>query len=195
MTTVSPKDLLFAKVEEMVATHQKADRVRSEMHCLIAALPGEEKPQNTSTSSMCRRDRPTIIHRQHDGHSETHMHQPLPENRVPTQNSPAAASSQSEVTRSELPSLPAVAEKPKKPRAKRMNPMEKKARTQEAILCLEANPHLNQKQVAIQHGLEPKALSRQYANKLKKSMRPAREKTPKDVADDYLYNEKRQKRW
>ena len=81
-----------------------------------------------------------------------------------------------------------------KPATKKMSPLEKRARIQEALLYHAANPQLTEKQVAMQHGLEPKALSRQYAKKLKKTLAPSRDKTPKDIADDYLYNEKRQKR-
>jgi len=74
-----------------------------------------------------------------------------------------------------------------------MNPLEKKARVQEALLHCKENPHLTLEQVAVQHGLEPKALSRSYANKLKKAMPPDRSKTPKDEAEDFLYSEKRRK--
>ena len=79
-----------------------------------------------------------------------------------------------------------------------MNPLEKKARVQEALLYFAANKpsnkDLTQEAVAVQHGLEPKALSRKYANKLKKAMPHDRDKTPKDMADDFLYKEKRRKK-
>jgi len=39
--------------------------------------------------------------------------------------------------------------------------------------------------------LEPKALSRPYAKKLKETLLSKRDKPSKAVTDDYLYNEKR----
>jgi len=79
-----------------------------------------------------------------------------------------------------------------------MNPLEKKARIQEALLYYAANKPGNKdltlEKVAVRHGLEPKALSREYANKLKKAMPHDRDKTPKDMADEFLYNEKRRKK-
>ena len=74
-----------------------------------------------------------------------------------------------------------------------MKPLEKKARVQEALLYRAENPHLTLEQAAVQHDLEPKALSRSYAQKLKKAMPLDRNKTSKDEADDFLYNEKRRK--
>ena len=80
-----------------------------------------------------------------------------------------------------------------KPATKRMKPLGKKARIQEALLYHAANPRLTQEQVAVHHGLEPKALSRPYANKLKRAMPPERSKTPKDEAEDFLCKERRRK--
>ena len=79
-----------------------------------------------------------------------------------------------------------------KPAARRMNPLEKRAAVQEAIL-FQQHPHMPLKQIAVQHGLEPKALSRPYAKKLLQAMLPDRDRTPKDQAEDFLYQEKRRK--
>jgi len=72
--------------------------------------------------------------------------------------------------------------------------MEKRALIQEALVYHVANPRLTQEQVALYFGLEPKALSRRYAKKLKATMSPNRDKTPKDIAEDYLQNEKRREK-
>ena len=39
MTTLLQKDLLFTKLQEFDSAQQAVDRTRSEMHCIIAALP------------------------------------------------------------------------------------------------------------------------------------------------------------
>ena len=164
-------------MDEFVAVQETANRKRSEMHCIIAALPDGEtsagtpvtahSPRSFSDNNICdSRNRPILIAK--------------PDKTPPSQPSP--------------PQQKSVV----KPKVKRQNPLEKKAKTQEALVFCMENPHLTLKQVAIQYGLEPKALSRPYAIKLKKAMFPnreTREKPSKEVTDDFLYNEKRQDEW
>jgi len=109
----------------------------------------------------------------------------LPSSVAATSSRPILIKPQSEIV--ELKPSPKLASKPL---VKRMSPPEKKGKVQEALLYHVENPHLTQEQVAVQHGLEPKALSRPYAKKLKKAIPSNRDKTPKDEADDFLYNGK-----
>jgi len=165
----SQKDQLFTTLHEFTSAQQRADKARSDMHCIIAALPDEEKPRDTGTPitpSGNARERPVV-----------------------TPTLPGVA---------EVEPIPKTVSKSKASASKvattRMNSLEKKARVQVALLYRAENPHLNLEQVAAHHGLELKALSRSYAQKLKKAMSPHRNMTPKDVADDFLYNEKRRKK-
>jgi uncharacterized coiled-coil protein SlyX len=186
MTPASHKDLLLFKFQEFVSAHQTADRARSDMHCIIAELPGGEKtdepskPEESKQTAAC-------------SHCENQTFYSLMESGVNTRNRPIVTKTLKPDT---IDPEPVTDSKPvSKSVARRMSSLEKRAAIQEALIYHAANPHLTQEQIAIHHGLEPKALSRSYAKKLKKSMAPNREKTPKDVADDYLYNEKRQKKW
>ena len=181
-TIAAQTDLLIGKMHEWDTGQRMADRARSEMHCIIAALPGEARQGEVGTP-------PTPHGNEWAPHS-------LWESRGNARNRPVVVpTAPPEVVRVEP--LPTSVPKPKtsKSSATRMNSLEKKARIQEALLYRKENPHLTLEQAATHLGLEIKALSRSYANKLKKAMPPDRNKTPKDEADDFLYNEKRRKIW
>jgi hypothetical protein len=156
------------------------------MHCIIAALPDEGKPEEIGAPSASCGIESTHAHPQNDGEDAMQALRPLSGEEYNPKNRPV-------VTGTAPQPVVVDAKSRAKSVSKRMSPQEKKARTQEALIYFAANPHLTQEQVAIHHGLEPRALSRHYAKKLKKSMSPNRDKTPKDMADDFLYNEKRKK--
>jgi hypothetical protein len=193
------QDQLLIKFQEFDAAQQTVDRTRSEMHCIIAALPCEKQPEETTILPASHGNRPTVsLYPKNDCYENPEPHSALntkSENRDDDKRTrptvakrPTVVAPQPDVADSEPVSKPSS-----KSATKKISPFEKKARTQEALLYHASNPQLTQKQVALRHGLEPKALSRQYAKKLRKSLAPSRDKTPKDVADDFLYNEKRQK--
>ena len=60
MTTASHKDLLFAKFQEFDTAQQRADRARSEMHCIIGSFPSGATPE-VGTAPMTRSNRPLVI--------------------------------------------------------------------------------------------------------------------------------------
>jgi hypothetical protein len=184
MTTALPKALLLTTFQEYDTAQQRAGTARSKMHCIIAALPDEGKPVGTPSASCDVES--TVAHSQNDGDCAKQPLRPLFEKEYNPKNRPFVTGTAPQSVIADSKPLP-------KSVPKRMSPQEKKARTQEALIYLAANSHLTQEQAAIYHGLEEKALSRPYAKKIKKSMSPNRDKTPKDIADDFLYNEKRQK--
>ena len=208
MTITSHKEQLLTRFQEFVIAQQELTTVqqtmnqkRSEMHCIIAALPDEEtsdgeKPEVTDTSNAAYENAPTIARHQDAGSCENQTYGRLDHNSRDPRNRPfLIVQPQSDVFESEpLSSQQAPPQLAVRPKTKRLSPSEKKAKIQEALVFCMENPHLTLMQVAIQHGLEPKALSRSYAGKLKKAMFPNREtraKPAKAVADDFLYNEKR----
>ena len=197
MTITTYKDQLFSKVNELGVAQQEVDRLRSAIHCIIATLPGEVKDKASGLPpSVCesRQSAQPAQSAARSPHDECYCTKPRPrpvlEKKDCIEGQPLIAAPQPEMVKTK------PASKPKStPAAKRMNSLEKKARIQEALLYRKENPHLTLGQVAVRHGLEPKALSRSYANKLKKAMPPDRDKTPKDEADDFLYGEQRRKEW
>jgi len=199
MTIAAQTDLLIVKMNEWDTGHRMADKARSDMHCIIATLPGTEKPSGKMPGDIGVPPTPyesgqTITHPQRDACGTKQTLRPLLESTsVSKKNRPVLAVTAPQPNVADTRVISKPPSKPRPASSRRMNAMEKRAKIQEAILYHAANPHLTQKQVAVQHGLEPKSLSRQYAKKLKKSLAPSRDKTPKDIADDYLYNEKRQK--
>jgi hypothetical protein len=183
MTIVSQKDVLFAKVQEFDVAQRTVDRVRSEMHCIIAVLPGEEQSKEAGVPSTSAENLYGVARSRNDECSEELLHYAQLDDSLGNKRSRPVVLGKHKPTVA-CPKLPP------KP-AKRMSRMEKKARIQEALLYHVANPHLTQAQAALHYGLEPKALSRPYAKKLKETLLSKREKSSKAVADDYLYNEKR----
>ena len=170
MTIASHKDLLVDTLNEWDTAQQTANKRRSDMHRIIAALPEEAgTPLAPAVPSQKSTQRPVL-------------------------DKSGGAKDRPVLTMAPQPEI-VEAKSTSKPATKRMSPLEKKARIQEALLYRQKNSHLTLEQVAVQHGLEPKALSRSYANKLKKAMPPERSKTPKDEAEDFLYKEKRRKEW
>ena len=197
MAMTSHKETLLDTYREFDTAQRTADKARSKMHCIIAALPGEVKdkasglPPSVCESRQSAQPAQSAARSPHDECDGTKPRpRPVLEKRDWAEGQPLIAASQPEMVKTK------PAAKPKStPAAKRMNSLEKKARIQEALLYRKENPHLTLEQVAVRHGLEPKALSRSYANKLKKAIPPDRDKTPKDEADDFLYSEKRRKEW
>jgi len=60
MTITSQKDLLFSTFQEFDIAQQTVDRTRSQMHCIIAALPNEESQQTIPLPLQSYRNRPTL---------------------------------------------------------------------------------------------------------------------------------------
>jgi hypothetical protein len=156
------------------------------MHSLIGELPDREMPAVIGTPFLFQGNEQRL----HECR-EPHPHGSMVDNHGESRrNRPVVAGTWQPDT--------AVSKPVSQQTVKRMKPLEKKARVQEALLYYAANKpgnkDLTQEAVAVQHGLEPKALSREYANKLKKAVSHRRDKTPKDMADEFLYNEKRRRK-
>ena len=180
MTNTSRKDLLFTRLQELTTGQQIVDRARSDMHCIIATLPDKVTQEEIGTP-------PTPC-----GNEQAHLSSLESRNNI--RNRPVVITTPPEVIEVEPVPKPILKPNAPKPSTKRMKPLEKKARTQEAMIYHAEHPHLTQEQVAIQYGLERRALSREHARKIKRVMPHDRDKTPKDMADDFLYNEKRRKK-
>jgi len=58
----SQKDQLLVKFQEFDIAQQTLDRTRSEMHCIIAALPSEKQSKGNAIPPASRGDRPFVIH-------------------------------------------------------------------------------------------------------------------------------------
>ena len=79
---------------------------------------------------------------------------------------------------------------PIKPAGKRMNPLEKKERIHEALKFLSKNRHLSESEILKMFKFtDKKALSREYAVKLKKAMF-GKASISKEQGDHWLHNEK-----
>ena len=119
MATASYKDKLLDKFQEFDIAQQTLDRTRSEMHCIIAALPGENKPKEITISSAHFRERPIVIKHQNDGESgkpvPPHMLRNLDEDEW---KRPVVITSEPDSTESNRDLEP---DRPKKTRAKRVS--------------------------------------------------------------------------
>ena len=138
MTTASHKNQLFVKLQELDTAHQekmsaqqKADKARSDLHCIIATLPGdgelprEAKTEETRTPLASSVSRPIItrpvIQQQHGDEEQTSsllLDNLVKRNRLhnPKDRPVVIKTPQQEAAEKEPPPTPPAGTKPKKTR-------------------------------------------------------------------------------
>jgi len=86
--TASHKDLLFTTFEEFNTAQRQANKARSDMHCIIATLPDEEKPAAADALPMPHRNRPIVACDQRGENNEKQMSYVLSEYSARRRNRP-----------------------------------------------------------------------------------------------------------
>ena len=125
MTIASQKDVLFAKMQEFDMAQRTVDRVRSEMHCIIAALPNERNPHEIGTPLTIHGGQ-VILHPQNKGDVEKRTpSSPSECSRDNRQNRPfVVVVPKLDMVDPKPPIPPATVEKSRKTRAKRASESE-----------------------------------------------------------------------
>jgi len=129
MTIASSKDLLFTTFEEYDTAQQRAGMARSKMHCIIASLPDEIKPENIGAPSASCVIEPTIALSQNDRYCAKQALRPLLETECRAKDRPVVRVTAPQSVVADVQSVflstgeskPAAEKKAKKTRAKRVS--------------------------------------------------------------------------